>query len=800
LAFALVAAGACTDQSGCGTQPLPGGSLPASQTIEGGAQIRITNQGFTKLKTLVPDLFNDAIGGGLCVPEGTVLGMNYCYQTQGTCSPGCRLNVSVTGTTFVATNSFTLTVKPSLSITGTLPVRQSGQPNCNVFINGNNITGDADVELTIDQQTGELKANLARIRNLNLSGLVFTDDGGPCATATGLFDFVRDNFDDYIVSYATPRLNQMIQDFLPNPMGLVGVVDVGPLVEGISPGTEGKLEARIVPGGFVKLDSTANGLSLGVISGFNADEDPTSRGLADSSEPALCVPPMVAPNLGLSPFSLGLTSRLTYNIPLAPGFNTDVPNKDISMGVSHNMLNQIGHHAVTSGMMCLGIGTTLVPQLNVGTFGILVPSVAALANEDGKDPMLLVIRPQKAVTFTLGDNTMTSPAITVHLKDVEIDAYPFLYERYVRAFTMNTSLDVGVNLTFDHPSGSPWRVVPTLVGLDANEVEVNVLNAEFLAEDPNSLASALPSVFNLLFTQLNIPPVELPTFAGFQIEDPATSHVTGGLDDFLAISANINTTGAPLVAEEPPPSSARVTSVVTPRPELIRAALAKKATGAMPTVTVELDRVDGLGRELEHSWRLGKGLWRPWDSASTVVVSDPALAWQGVHTIGVMSRVKGTQTASEERTLSVVIDSVAPHVVTSKLEWDGDEYIVPGYDIVSERNVRIAFGRPGDDVPSTEWQTGAARIDRGKLAGLLVDGQVAVFLADETGNRAIAYIAPFHGQAGASGCSCDTRGGPNASWLIALLVLGLMCLRRGMLAPRVSLVVARARRLRSHRV
>jgi MYXO-CTERM domain-containing protein len=767
----LIAAGACSDQSGCGTQPLPGGALPPSQTIEGGAQIRVTNQGFNKLKALVPDLINDQLGGGFCVGSGTVLGMNYCFKNQGTCTPGCNLSVSVTSTTFVATNNYTLTIHPTLAVSGTIPVRQSGNPDCNVFINGTNVTGDADVELTIDAQTGGLKAKVARIRNLDLSGLIFTDDGGFCTTATGLFDFVRDNFDDYIVAYATPKLDEMVQGFLPNPLGLEGVVDVGPLVENFSPGTEGSLEARIVPGGFVKLDSTANGLSLGIISGINSDEDPNTRGLTDSSEPALCVPPIAAPNLGLSPFSLGLTSRLTYNIPLAPGFNQDVAGKDVSIGISHDMLNQIGHHAVTSGIMCMGIGTVRVPQLNVGTIGILVPSVSALANEDGKDPMLLITRPQKAVTFTLGDNTATSPALTAHLKDFEIDVYAFLYQRYVRVFTMRASLDIGVNLSFDHPNGSPWRLVPTLVGLDSSDVKVTVLNTEFLAENPQNLETALPSVFDLLFEQLNIPPVELPTFAGFQIEDPAVSHVTGGLDDFLAISANINTTGAPFVGEDPPAPGARVRSVRTPSPEKIRAALAG-SFGEMPSVTIDVDRFDAKGRELEWSWRLGKGLWRPFSATDQIVVRDPALAWQGEHTVGLISRVKGTMTNSEEQTLPVVIDSVAPHVVTSKLAWDGGEYVVPAYDLVSERAVRIAFGRPGDAKPATEWQVGTARIDVTTLRGLLVDDQMAVFLVDELGNQTIAYVAPFHGQAGASGCSCETGSAPGGG--LILVAIGLV--------------------------
>ena len=44
-----------------------------------------------------------------------------------------------------------------------------------------------------------------------------------------------------------------IQGFLPNPLGIAGMMDIGKLLEGVSPGTEGFMEARIVPGGYVDL-------------------------------------------------------------------------------------------------------------------------------------------------------------------------------------------------------------------------------------------------------------------------------------------------------------------------------------------------------------------------------------------------------------------------------------------------------------------------------------------------------------------------------------------------------------------
>jgi len=58
--------GACGGLGGgCGacsaTQPLPGGKLPADQTVEGGAQIRVTQAGFKKLTDLLPGLVDNSL-------------------------------------------------------------------------------------------------------------------------------------------------------------------------------------------------------------------------------------------------------------------------------------------------------------------------------------------------------------------------------------------------------------------------------------------------------------------------------------------------------------------------------------------------------------------------------------------------------------------------------------------------------------------------------------------------------------------------------------------------------------------
>ena len=785
--FTLVAAGACSDTSGCGTTPLPNGSLPATQTIEGGAQIRITRQGFQKLTGVVPDLINAQIADGFCVPEGTQATIHYCYEAQGQCNPGCLADVSLNAIQFVASSSTTLTLRLDLAANATVPTEAPGFAPCYLTAVGDHLYGDADIQLLPDPTTGALTVTLTQIRNIDLSRLNVTGSSGFCSGASVFATFLKDYFATAIADYMTPTVNDLIQSYLPDPLGIEGVVDIGSLLASISPGTQAGLETRIIPGGFATVFGNSQlqitGATLGVITGFNSDEDPTTRGAGSASEPALCVPPILPPVLSAAPYSLSTTSRGTYVLPAVPGFSgtPDPLGRDLSIGISEMMLDLAGHHAVTSGAACLGIGTSLVPQLNLGTFGVLVPSVSELGNDDGNDPMLLVTRPQKAIDFTIGDNTAQSPALTIHLHDFEIDVYAFLFERYTRAFTMSATLDVGINVEFDQPPGGGWQVKPTLVGLSSSDVAIKVLNNQFVAETAAQLEGALPSVFDLRVTQLAIPTIDLPTFAGFSIGNPSIARVTSTAPatSFLAINANLDVV-AP-VAQIKSAARAALRSVDTPPIDSVRAALVNAPGGKLPTVTFDVDAVDQLGRPLEWSWRVGNGLWHPYTEATPLAISDRAFAWQGTYTIGLMSRVRGDQaTASGETVVPVVIDSVGPHV-TKKSGWDGERYVVRGWDVVGETAIKIAFGSPGDDEPKTSWHAAAsADLTRGEVSALAVDGELAVFLEDERGNRTIALVRPFHGQAGSSGCSCDASSGSpsGTAGLLLLVVLGLRRRRR----------------------
>ncbi len=99
--LALAIAGCGGDGcAGCDLAPLPAGGLPADQTIEGGAQVRVAPSGFDKVEQIVGGIIDDALGGGICIPPGEedlgVIGdLTFCFENQGDCAPGCQADIAV---------------------------------------------------------------------------------------------------------------------------------------------------------------------------------------------------------------------------------------------------------------------------------------------------------------------------------------------------------------------------------------------------------------------------------------------------------------------------------------------------------------------------------------------------------------------------------------------------------------------------------------------------------------------------------------------------------------------------------
>jgi len=831
---------------GCTAQPLPGGKLPSDQTVEGGGQIRVTQAGFQKLTSVVGPILNSQLESGFCVNPGTVggsvLGAEYCNSNQSatasipdSCggSNGCNVGINVDSVQLAVTAQQELNIKVQLDVHALAHLRGNvlgAHPTCDMTVDGNNLFVDVDILFDIDPANGELNLHLGTINRFDANGLQLGNCGFISDLGNLVIDILNSFIGEFIVDLLTPTLDGLVQGFVPDPLGIEGLVDLGQLLGGVSPGTEATLEARMVPGGYVRL--TGGGMSLGLITGINADEDITTRTMDLDSEPALCVPPIPAPDFAAAPASLPTVMRSAFAVggdngrvfTLAPAgafLGAPEPADDLAIGISETTLDQAGHHIVTSGGMCLGVGTSLVRQLNLGTFSILVPSLSLLGEPE--NPILLVTRPQKALDFTVGDGTTESPALTIGIHSFEVDIYVFIYERYVRAFSMRLDLDLGVNLTFDQQPGQPATVTPELVGLSADNVTVAVLNNEFVAESAEDLEATLPTIFDLAAGILGdgLGSIEVPSFAGFTLNNLRVQKVTTAEDDFMALYASLGASAqlrelaqqypalAPVIdgldrasniqhtatsdLRAPKPQITLV-SVDTPAPSAVRMALKGHPNAHLPTVTLAVPTTDDAGRPLEYAWRLSNGttsgLWRPFQPGGTIAISDRAFAWQGKYEIQMRSRAVGDyHTTSEIAGVPVIIDSVGPEILLDDVTLKDGVLTTPARDIVSPTgSLRWAWGRAADEQPWTDWQDSPA-LDFDTASDLVVHDEIAVYARDEAGNvsRRIAPV-PFHGQAGESGCNCNSSGGAPSTGGVVLFLLTIALFFRRQLRRHARLV------------
>jgi MYXO-CTERM domain-containing protein len=827
IAALFLIANGCGAGNGCGCtfEALPPGGLPDDQTLEGGAQMRVTPSGVAKIEQVVDDVINDALGDGMCIGEGSqgigIGDIEWCMNDDGSCNNGCELNFNVDYVDLIPEPG-ALRIRTQFDVQVDVPVAFDPIIGgtigpCTLNVTANNTVVDARVVLGINGGDGELTVTLANIPNLSIDPSI-----SGCSFVGGVLNFIADLIADaievdFIRDLLTPLLDGLLQSLLPDPMGLEGVMDVAALFGGVAPGTRAALELRVTPGGYAYVEG--GGLSLGVITGMNADEDPATRSTALDSEPALCVPPLPAPDFAAAPASLGKSSRGTFNLLPAGAFRgqNEPPGSDVIIGLSETFLDLTGHHAVTSGAMCLGLGTELVPQLNLGAIGIIVPSLAELGGPTGDEPLLLTTRPQRAVDFTIGDGTTESPSLTVHIHDFEIDFYAFLFERYVRAFSVALDLNVGVNLEFTTDAEGNPALMPILVGLESENIGITVLNEEFLREDRETLESVLPAILDLALPLIaeGLPPITLPEFVGFQLDDLTLGKVTTSEDDFLAITGTlgpsqtlailaqrfpsvartVGTMSRP-VARRAPSGQARLVRVTTPAPEQIRAAL-RGDGGAMPEVVIDVPARDSLGRDLEWTWNLDGGMWRTFQPGGQLVLRDGAFAIQGRYQIELRSRVIGDYRTMSPETdvVPIVIDSVPPAILVDQVVVDKAAIAVPAIDFVTPAaSVEIAFGRIDSDEPATEWMP-AARASMATATELAAPyGMMTVYARDEVGNVSsttldLNGILQFHGT-GSGGCECSAGGDSGSgAWLLVVAVLFAFRRRRSEGAARVAVVV-----------
>jgi hypothetical protein len=569
---------------------------------------------------------------------------------------------------------------------------------------------------------------------------------------------------------------------LPIMLGTEGHFDLGASLKGTSPSTSSEFDLILAAGGDMNPDAlaaadntpyaghTPNGLTLTMVSGTKPN--PATR----------CAPLANMP----IPRNIPVPSALKANEP--PNWPATAEKPHVGIGISKRYLDHTFATLHDSGLLCLGVTTDTVAQLQTGLLSVLVGSLEYFSIEQKAAPVAIQTRPQKPATITVGNGTdiKTDPHLKLKLEQFAVDFYVMTSERFVRVFTLTADITVPLNLQVT----ADGKLKPQLGDLViANAV---VTNSDPLLESPTKVAESLATILGSLGGQLGgaISPIDLASATAslgvsIKIADGGIRKLTEGTDDFLALFASItpaSTTTAPLVLRP----TAHVSAM-----HVDAKALSVAAFDATKAPSVELDLgAEGpdAQRELEWLVTINGAAWSDWSSEKHRTITSPVLMAQGRHILDVHVRdAKNHALVSlDTAKVPVLIDVLAPSV---RIVSEDGNRALKTFDVVSgERELKARWvDAKGTQSDWTDVATVAAKVASGEA--------VDVEAQDEAGNLGTSAQAirgrPDATLAGAaSGCGCAVAGSSQGSttlgWLALLPLAAVFGRRRSGRASTVA--------------
>ncbi len=580
--------------------------------------------------------------------------------------------------------------------------------------------------------------------------------------------------------------NSKTTSCVPTLLGTDMHLDLSGALKSISPGTSGGLDFGLAAGGdmqpFPKAPAdntpyqghTPNGITLGMLGG--ALPQPQSN----------CVP---VANLQV-PTGIPIPDEITVD-KLTPWPSGDT-GPHMGIALAGRFLNYSMGSVYNSGLLCLGITTQQIPQINSALLSVLIPSIKTLTFEQRAASVAITTRPQTPPTIKIGGgkDIKTDPLLAIQMNRFGVDFYIWSYDRFVRAFTFEGDITVPLNLSTAKSAKNTNGGLQPVLG-DLSIANGKVTNAETLTDDPAKIASALSSILGGLGGQLvggGINPIDLSgalkSFGlGLTIPDGGVRKLSKGSDDYLGIFMNLST--LPGAATMEVDTEAKLVSKIVDTSAMTFEGYDR---GRIPRLAIEMSSpMDDGVTPIEYSWSIDQGTRSAWTREKKVTIQEDILFFQAKHTLQVSARLVG-QPETEDSSPVVIpfaIDALAPF---AQVKVESGAFTVSAWDIVSDSAALRGRYRLGGG----EWS------EWGPLERLeKVDGQgkreVTVEVRDEEGNvvtvteRLIRGVADPTLAAAGGGCGCSTPGqtggvGPLGvlAGIAGVLALGLRGLgRRG---------------------
>lgn len=577
---------------------------------------------------------------------------------------------------------------------------------------------------------------------------------------------------------------------VPIELGADMSLDLSSALASISPGTTGGLDLALAGAGDLQVTApdgsagkpadntpyqghTPNGVTLAMLGG--ALPQPQSS----------CVPAFTnAPPTGI-PIPDELLKDGISGWPSPDPLKG--PNVDIAL--AGRFLNYAFGSIYNSGLLCLGITTEQISQLQSGLLSVLIPSIKNLTFEQKGASVAITTRPQVPPKVTLGSgkDVNTDPLIKVELDKFAVDFYIWSDDRYIRAFTFTGDLTVPVNLSTakDATTNPNGGLLPVLGNLGI--ANATVTNSDLLTDDPTTVAASLSSILGGLGGQLvgSLKPIDLSSAtSGFglylQIPDGGVRKISKGSDDFLAIFANLSDTPAATIEAQ---ANVKIVDKIV-HPEAMT--LGTISRDKLPELHVAFSSPEDDGtRQVEYQWSIDSSTRSAWSTDREPTIKTDYLAYQGNHTLNVWSRVVGDPTSQSQMpaTAAFRIDTLPPN---AKLEDKQDGLHLAAWDIVSNTALTVR-SRLTTGTNVGEYGEWTAYDPTAALPAPSSATAIDVQVRDEEGNIGTVSSPLIRGKADStlaaagSGCGCSTpgtRSTGNAWGLVALGGLFLFGMRR----------------------
>lgn len=516
--------------------------------------------------------------------------------------------------------------------------------------------------------------------------------------------------------------------------------------------------------------------------------------LGTESDREVCVAALPAPAVPqVNDPQLPPTITVVDNTQTPPANRTDTYH--VAAAIAQPALQRVFYNLFNSGLLCVGLGTEDIAKLSggsqtitAGLLFLLAPELERLA--DASAPIYVQLEPHQIPTVVLGSGKATGQVdangkatvdslIQVGIHELGLSFYVFAQDRYIRVFTVNTDLDLGLSILRGANNGlelsidsiAANNVVDTFNALSATDyssvvkVVLNLVSSTLLS---NKLT------FNLNFDSAL--KAALGPNVYMRINDVQRSGVN---NDYLAAYLTMCTLGDPtnqaVCADGGVPARDLAAPVLSDAlPLYVRPAQPlppSLRTSTVPAGALALHVEDG-GAAREWAVRVDTGVYQSLQRANArgdIVVDSPQLLVLGKHTLQVVSQAAGHyETLSEPQEVFVELDSERPLAMVDRAE---DGLIVSAKDLVSApQEIHLELRTVGENGqsrwrPSMQGETlGAAA-----LAGVY---NVEVRATDHAGN--VSDVTTYNWAhppqiTAAQGCGCHTTGSGDASFLVFAL-------------------------------